>query len=139
MTSDVDWVPGHLEHLSTEESLTLAASRPIGRISYCTDLGPVTIPVNHRVIDGDIYLLTSPASGWLRPLSQGSQVCFEVDDIDEFFHYGWSVLIHGPVCAPELGAFPADKELPKPWAGGERTFLIKIRTERVTGRRVMEA
>jgi len=137
MTPDVGWLPGKLEHLSTEESLELAASRPIGRIGFCTEDGPVTIPVNHRVVDGHVYVFTSPQSSWLRPLAQSSLACFEVDDIDEFFHYGWSVLIQGRASVPEPAGFPVEHNLPQPWAGGDRTLLIKIRTERVTGRRVL--
>jgi nitroimidazol reductase NimA-like FMN-containing flavoprotein (pyridoxamine 5'-phosphate oxidase superfamily) len=114
----------------------LLASRPLGRISYGTHSGPVTLPVNHVVIEGDVYFRTAADSDLGRTLTTQPRVCYEVDDFDEFFRFGWSVLVRGraTVVGPD---YPLSGDLPAPWAAGERSELIRIHSEAVSGRRVM--
>lgn len=129
--------PARLQSLPRDECWQLLGTRPLGRISYCTDRGPITVPVNHVLVDGDVYFRTSSVSDLGRQLLEEPHVCFEVDDIDEFFRFGWSVLIQGRANVVRAADYPPFSEFPDPWAGGIRTMLIRIRGDIVSGRRVM--
>ena len=137
MSIHEQWSPGRLREMSPTECLELVAGRPVGRVSYCTESGPVTIPVNHVLIDGDIVLRTSPHSELGQHLLAQPRVCYQVDDFDELHQSGWSVLIQGLAIIVGPADLPPDAPRPAPWAEGARTLSIRIRADRVTGRRVM--
>lgn len=64
-------------------------------------------------------------------------VAFEVDDFDTFDHSGWSVLIVGTCTEVPAGELAALEELRvHPWAHGERTHVVRITVEFVSGRRI---
>jgi hypothetical protein len=137
MSVDERWFPGRLRDIPLPECLELVASRPVGRISYCSVSGPGTVPVNHVLIDGDILLRTSPHSELGQHLIEKPRVCNQVDDFDEFTQSGWSVLIQGLATIIQPSELPPTAEHPAPWVEGSRTLHIRIRGDRVTGRRVM--
>ncbi len=139
MSVHEQWFPGRLRDVPPTECLELAASRSVGRISYCTESGPVTVPVNHVLVEGDILLRTSPHSDLGQHLLAEPRVCYEVDDFDEFNQSGWSVLIQGEATIIDPDELPAGAERPAPWAEGARTLHIRIRGDNVSGRRVMGA
>jgi uncharacterized protein len=139
MSLHEQWFPGRLRDIPLSECLELVASRPIGRVSYCSEAGPVTVPVNHVVIERDVLLRTSPHSELGQHLMAEPRVCYEVDDFDEFNQSGWSVLIQGLATIIKPNELPAGAETPAPWVEGARTLHIRIRGDRVTGRRVMGA
>ena len=66
----------------------------------------------------------------------GMNVAFEIDEVDEASHVGWSVVVHGE--ASESHTLPAvmhDRDLAlEPWARGDKTRYIRIHPTRVTGR-----
>lgn len=126
-----------LEKLDREECLNLLASRSVGRVGITIAALPAIFPVNFAVMDGDIVFRSSPGSK-LTAAAQRAVVAFEVDDADNMFHSGWSVLVVGP--AYEI-TDPAELErahaLPlTPWAPGAKGHYIRIRSEIVSGRRV---
>ena len=84
MSVHEQWLPGHLRDIPPRECLELVATRPIGRVSYCSQAGPVTVPVNHVLVDRDILLRTSPHSDLGQHLLGEPRVCYQVDDFDEF-------------------------------------------------------
>lgn len=126
-----------LEKLSREECLRLLEARSVGRVGITLSALPVIFPVNFAVMDGDVVFRSSPGSK-LTAAAQRAVVAFEVDDVDNMYHAGWSVLIVGPayeiIDGTELEKAHA---LPlTPWAPGTKGHFIRIRSEIVSGRRV---
>jgi uncharacterized protein len=137
MSDHEQWFPGSLRDIPLPECLELVASRPVGRISYCSAHGPVTVPVNHVSIDRDILLRTSPHSDLGQHLLEEPRVCYQVDDFDEFNQSGWSVLIQGLATIIQPSDLPTTAEHPAPWVEGARTLHIRIRGDTIAGRRVL--
>ena len=78
---------------------------------------------------------TSPY-GPLSELSQPTDVAFEVDEIDQQHHEGWSVVVHGRAQGVErpdevVRLWAASGV---PWAPGMRNLMIQITPTRMSGR-----
>ncbi len=126
-----------LERLSADESQKLVAPGGVGRFVYMDREGPVAVPVNFRVLDGDIVFRTD-SMATVQAASSGDQVSFEVDHLDEALTEGWSVLLTGG--AREI-VDPEEIEQVRslgiaPWAGGERRTFVRLVPRQVTGRRI---
>jgi hypothetical protein len=135
MTLNHLWFSGHLQELPIDECLELLDQRPIGRISYCTQTGPVTVPVNH-ILDGqDVIFRTSPDSELGEHLLSEPRVCFQVDSIDEFTQSGSSVLVRGRAKVIHPMELPVGAS-PTPWVDGTRVLHVRVTGETITGRRV---
>ncbi|MGH3483677.1 MAG: pyridoxamine 5'-phosphate oxidase family protein [Nocardioidaceae bacterium] len=131
--------PALFQHLPTEECRELLAAKSVGRVGFNGPDGPQILPVNYVIYQDDIYFRTAVESAISRA-TPDSRVAFEVDDIDEFMQRGWNVLAVGDadhVDDPELLVELWGDQGPKPWAVGTRPQLIRIRTSRLTGRRVL--
>ncbi len=130
-------VGARLIDLDTSESLNLLARGGVGRFVYLEPRGPVAVPVNFRMFEGDIVFRTA-ASTQLASRAAQQRVSFEVDHIDDALREGWSVLVSGRsrlvTDAEELGRLQG-LEL-KPWAAGPRNSYIRITPEEITGRRI---
>lgn len=131
------WDRGELQTLSSAECLQLLGSRDLGRMAYNDPDGPVVIPVNF-VLDGDtVIIATSPHTDLGRHAHAGT-VAFQVDEVDQQAHSGWSVLLRGTVEAVEYAELPASyHSRPAPWAGGVRTRYLRIVPSNITGRRLL--
>ena len=126
-----------LEALGRDECMALIAAGGVGRFVFLEGRGPVAVPVNFRVLDGDIVFRTGRSTAIAARADQ-QRVSFEVDHLDEALAEGWSVLVSGrarPVQDPteldglrRLGV--------QPWAGGQRDSYYRLRPEDVTGRRI---
>jgi len=141
--SDVNVAPGRhapahharLSTLSAEECSALLGERGIGRIVFVAPRGPVALPVNYTVIDGDVVFRTA-ADNTIDTNSSDAPVSFEVDHIDEASGEGWSVLLTGRLHRFE-GAPEALKENdPTPWASGDRPVLLRLTPSERSGRRI---
>jgi transcriptional regulator with XRE-family HTH domain len=143
---DVDRPPGpgragphpHLDVLSSEQCEAHLAGGGVGRFVFLAPEGPVALPVNFRFLDGDVIFRTR-AEGVLAAAA-GSTVSFEVDQIDEAMSEGWSVLITG---AAQLVDDPAELDRlvqlgVEPWPGGHRDAVIRVVTERISGRAIRQ-
>jgi nitroimidazol reductase NimA-like FMN-containing flavoprotein (pyridoxamine 5'-phosphate oxidase superfamily) len=100
--------------------------------------GPVALPVNYVLDQNDIVFRTEAWSSIHATPSTG-RVSFEVDEIDDHEHVGWSVLATGTVRAVED---PSDlqhvtKLHPTPWARGDRDRYLRLSVQTVTGRRLV--
>ncbi len=124
--------------MTYEKCRELLASKVVGRAAVCTPAGPRIMPVNFSVVDDAIVFRTTPYSvlgtyGW------NTQLAFEVDDVDETGHTGWSVMALGRgtmVEDPhELEEIRASDD-PTPWAGGLRQLYVRLRWTELTGRRI---
>jgi len=143
---DVDRPPGpgragphpHLDVLDRAECEAHLALGGVGRLVFLAHDGPVALPVNFRVLDGDVVFLTC-ADGVLAAAA-GARVGFEADRIDEAMSEGWSVLVAGRarlvVDPVELGAIAALGI--EPWPGGRRGAVMRIETDSISGRRIRQ-
>jgi uncharacterized protein len=127
-----------LEDLSRAECLELLAARHFGRIGVVADGQPIIFPVNNVFDDGHMAVRTDPGAK-LTAAAQG-RVAFEVDEIDESSHTGWSVLVTGvgwevtdglDATSVTTRRFPVDT-----WAPGQKSRWIRIESEQVSGRRL---
>lgn len=128
-----------LEVLPDGECLRLLHAGGVGRVVLVDQRGPVALPVNYAVLDGDVVFRTEESS----PLASldGRLVGFEVDRIDDAMRQGWSVLVTGRprvVADPEELAAVSNLLL-DPWAGGQRDVVLRIAVAEISGRRIVTA
>ena len=137
MGFDERWFQGHLRDLDDKECWELVETRPVGRIAYTDQTGPMLLPVNFAVDAGTVLFRVSAYSPLGRYLP-GRSVAFETDEIDEYTRSGWSVVVRGRVEEAELDDVP-DEVRPRPWAEGQRTLYLRIVPTAVSGRRLLAA
>jgi len=135
MTSQ-PWYSSKLHDLGREECLRLLQSQRVGRIAFADDSGPDVLPVNF-VMDGEDVLLTTTGYGAIARAASGARVAFEVDAIDEFNEAGWSVVVRGRATRESPFDLPAER--PRSWADGTRTYVLRIKSDVITGRRLIPA
>lgn len=125
-----------LEVLSPAECRRLLASGGVGRFVFANERGPVAMPVNFRIMDGDVVFRTAGDSSLAAPPDM-ELVSFEVDHIDEAMSAGWSVLVTGHVRRVTPDEYRRLEELGvEPWAGGQRTVYLRIEQRDISGRRI---
>lgn len=123
--------------LSPADCERLVGDRGIGRFVFDSERGPVALPVNYLMVDGDVVFRTASDTSIDR-VDPESAVGFEVDAIDDAMGNGWSVLFTGNVQRVEA---PADiRRLEAlgldPWAGGQRDVLLRLVPVERSGRRI---
>ena len=126
-----------LETITTDECRVLVAPGGVGRVVFTDATGPVALPVNFRMLDGDVVFRTEATATVLSSLGSGP-IAFEVDHLDEALTEGWSVLLRGE--AREIDD-PGEREEAlsagiTPWAAGDRDALVRIEVRRWSGRRI---
>ncbi|MER5281156.1 pyridoxamine 5'-phosphate oxidase family protein [Streptomyces sp. NPDC002809] len=124
--------------LDESESWALLGDHGVGRVALASGDGPVVLPLNYQVLDGEVMFSTAEHS----PLAaaDGTEIAFEADHIDDAFSRGWSVLLVGPVRVVtdedearrlRASAYSA------PWAGEGREHVMVLSPRRVTGRKIV--
>lgn len=68
----------------------------IGRLGFSSEDGPTVLPVNYRLVGGEIVFHTDTGS-LLSTAIMRVPVAFEVDDVDVAWKEGWRVLVRGKV------------------------------------------
>lgn len=126
----------HLERLTRAECRQLLPNATIGRLAVPTPNFPTVEPVSFAVIEGELVVAARAGSA-ADAVAAGTWLSFEADVLDAAQHRGWSVVVSGPVeeldddvvalVRPQLGPWPA--------APGDR--LLLIRSERITGQRIV--
>ncbi|MFB6665823.1 helix-turn-helix domain-containing protein [Streptomyces parvus] len=110
----------------------------VGRVALTLEDGPVVLPVNYQVLDGEVMFRTGDDS----PLAAAAdtEIAFEADHFDDAFSRGWSVLIVGtvrPVADGDASRQLREAAFSTPWAGKEREHVMLLRARRITGRRIL--
>ncbi len=128
-----------LEELTSAECYALIATRTIGRLGVVIERYPEVLPVNY-VLDRHVILFRSHAGPKL-DAAHRANVTFEVDAVDIERRTAWSVLVRGLAEVVEPGDTPARAariagDGPRPWAPGDKPYLVRIIPHRVTGRRL---
>jgi len=127
------------EIMSPDECWTQLSRTPVGRIAFVAAGSPVILPVNYAV-DGRAVVVRTAIGEKLHAASVGQPVAFEVDSWEDRHRSGWSVLVQGVAEEVEDAATLARLEGLglQPWADSvERDRWIRIRTEEVSGRRLV--
>jgi hypothetical protein len=138
MNADERWFQGHLREIDEAECWELVRSREVGRVAYVDARGPMVIPITFAVDDGSVLFRVAPYSEVARHLP-GARSAIEVDDIDYFTRTGWSVVLRGRIEMVEGDDVPSPESRPTPWPEGQRTLLLRLTPDAVTGRRLLEA
>jgi hypothetical protein len=137
MNTKDGWFQGRLLDLDGDECLELLAVKQVGRLGYADEDGPVVVPVNYVLHDGNVFFRTSPHTELGRH-TRSATVAFEVDDIDDFTQSGWSVLVRGPAEYVDPDDLPAAEDArPTPWPQGMRPLHVRIRPRSISGRRLL--
>ncbi len=131
--------PGAREHvlrtLSPVECFDLLEPGGVGRVGFASPDGIVMLPVNFAVTDKTLIFRTAPDTQLA--LHADAQISFEVDHLDEEFHEGWSVLVHGHAHLVkderEVQHLERRTHL-ESWAGGARDVYVRIAPSRISGR-----
>ncbi len=125
--------------LGYDECLRLLGDGTVGRFAINAPDGPHIVPVNYTVLDGAIYVRTTPYSV-LGTYGRNALVAFEVDHLDEEQHLGWSVVARGrsnAVLDPSELRRVTHAAGPEPWAKGHRTLVLALRWRELSGRRLV--
>ena len=127
-----------LIELDREECLELLAAKSVGRIAYAADYGARILPVNYVLADDSIVFRTVP-DGEIFHHALSSVCAFEIDETDEFFESGWSVVVVGRLELATGDDFDHMRygKLPQPWATGSRYMFVRLPCTQVSGRRVI--
>ena len=129
-----------LEVLDRTECLRLLGGAAVGRIAGTSGALPVVLPVGYA-LDGESIVLETGRGTTLDFATTGSVVAFEVDNLHERGHSGWTVMVTG--VAQEVRDAPEVDRLRRllhddDQDGSARRF-VRISSELVSGRRVHRA
>jgi transcriptional regulator with XRE-family HTH domain len=109
----------------------------IGRAVFRVSGHPVALPVNFRMLDGDVVFRSSE-DGSVSRIAADEPVSFEVDRLDDAMSEGWSVLaegtmrrVHDPDELRQVEALGIE-----PWAGGALPAYFRLGVRTLTGRRI---
>ena len=120
------------ECLDDHEARRLLGWESIGRLATGADgEPPEVVPVNYALDGDDVVFRCEPRRA---EHLRDRVASFEVDRFDPVHQTGWSVLVAG-----RLEEIPANVELDAAiasWAPGLRHVLMRLRTERRSGRRI---
>jgi nitroimidazol reductase NimA-like FMN-containing flavoprotein (pyridoxamine 5'-phosphate oxidase superfamily) len=121
------------------ECLGLLGSVSVGRIAWVHGDVPRILPVNHRILNGQVMIRTGEGSD-LATQAVGSAVAFEVDNVDFVHLTGWSVVVNG-VCRLLDDARIRDLALESltSWVEGAKAVVLTIESTSMTGRRLVSA
>lgn len=128
------WFSSKLREVPEDECRRLLHAREVGRLAFCDDSGPDVLPVNY-VMDGDDVLIATSPYGAIARSGGGARVAFEVDELDDYTESGWSVVVRGR--ASRESPFETTEERPHPWADGNRSYVMRIHTDAISGRRLI--
>jgi hypothetical protein len=127
-----------LTELDRAECMELLGAKSVGRIAYATEAGARILPVNYVLVDDSVIFRTVP-DGEIFRHAINSNCAFEIDETDEFFELGWSVVAVGSLQLATEDDFARMRygKLPEPWAGGRRWMFVRLPCEQVSGRRLI--
>jgi nitroimidazol reductase NimA-like FMN-containing flavoprotein (pyridoxamine 5'-phosphate oxidase superfamily) len=125
--------------LSTTECRERLDRGGVGRLAFLTPQGLRIVPLNYAT-NADAVVFRTVADSELGTFGEGAEAAFEIDEVDSRTEEGWSVVAFGRLERPSQ-----DDEVwdihgwrnPTPWSGDHRNFHLKLRWERLTGRRIL--
>jgi hypothetical protein len=128
-----------LEVLNRRQCLDLLQGVRVGRLVFSEDALPTVQPVNFRLWRNDLVIRVAGGAK-LAAAAHNVVVAFEADELDPDLRTGWSVTVVG--LAQSITDVDELVELSgtflQPWVDGRRDHFVRIRTEKMTGRRFRE-
>ena len=126
-----------LEILTEDQCREFLGREGVGRVGITIAGLPVIMPVNYAMVDGDVVFRTGDGSK-LHAASSGAIIAFEVDAFDAGEQAGWSVLAIGrsETIADAVEIERLVQHASATWAGGDRTHLVRLHPEMLSGRRI---
>jgi nitroimidazol reductase NimA-like FMN-containing flavoprotein (pyridoxamine 5'-phosphate oxidase superfamily) len=120
--------------LPEHECWDLLKSVALGRLVTAVDGRPQIFPVNFAVQNRTLLFRTAEGTK-LISVAINNHVLFEVDD--HSVAEGWSVIVEGYTRSLRTDEQIAEAERAQllPWTASAKTHYVRIRPERVTGRR----
>jgi len=110
----------------------------VGRLAFPTPDGLRIVPLNFCT-NADAIVFRTVADSELGTYGEGVDAVFEIDEIDHEAEAGWSVVAFGRIERPSESDEVWDIRgwrNPTPWSGDHRNFHLKLRWNRLTGRRL---
>jgi nitroimidazol reductase NimA-like FMN-containing flavoprotein (pyridoxamine 5'-phosphate oxidase superfamily) len=126
-----------LEPLSALECETLLAHHSLGRVAVWSGEHPAVLPVLYGLLDGDVVFRTAPGEK-LIAATLGQEVVFEIDGVEPARRTGWSVNVVGraELIVDRNDQARISQISIEQWAGDYRDEYVRVRTERLSGRRI---
>ena len=127
-----------LAALSREQCLELLSHVRVGRLVFTEAALPAVHPVNFRMWRGDVVIRVGDGAK-LETAMRNLVVAFQADDLDPDLHMGWTVTVVGHVetITATDDLLEISGTFLRPWVEGRRDHFLRIRTEKVTGRRLL--
>lgn len=128
-------VDNGLEFLSDQDCHRLLNRASIGRVGVSIAGVAVILPVRFAMVGDDIVFFTGRGLK-LSAAHDGKTMSFQIDGFDARRGTGWSVLVVGTAEEIERSEVYGQKaEILHPAAPGERSHIVRIRSDVVSGRR----
>jgi nitroimidazol reductase NimA-like FMN-containing flavoprotein (pyridoxamine 5'-phosphate oxidase superfamily) len=128
----------HLERLSPAESRRLLPTAPVGRLVVPGPHFPAVEPASFAVVEGELVVAVRAGSAG-DAVAAGTVVAFEADVLDRRLRQGWSVVVTGAVEDIDGDVAKLVRPLVSPWATVPGDRLLLVRSERVSGQRIVAA
>ncbi|MFC3890412.1 pyridoxamine 5'-phosphate oxidase family protein [Lentzea rhizosphaerae] len=127
-----------LEMLNPEQCLELLQTVRVGRLVFTESALPAVQPVNFRLHRGQVVIRVAGGAK-LAAATDRSVVAFEADELDPDLRTGWSVTVvgHAEPITEVAELLEISGTWLQPWADGRRDHFVRIRTQKVTGRKLL--
>jgi nitroimidazol reductase NimA-like FMN-containing flavoprotein (pyridoxamine 5'-phosphate oxidase superfamily) len=129
-----------LDILDRKQSLELLQTVQVGRLVFTEHALPAVQPVNFRLWKGDVVIRV--VGRWkVAAAARPIVVAFQADELDLDLRAGWSVTVvgHAQLITDVDDLVKLSGIFLQPWVDGRRDYFVRIRTEKVTGRRLRTA
>jgi nitroimidazol reductase NimA-like FMN-containing flavoprotein (pyridoxamine 5'-phosphate oxidase superfamily) len=128
-----------LEVLGRQQCLALLETVQVGRLVFTEDALPAVQPVNFRLCGDDVVIRVAGGAK-LDAAVRNFVVAFQADELDPDLRTGWSVTVvgHAQQITDVDELVEVSGTFVQPWVDGRRDHFVRIRTEKVTGRRLRE-
>jgi nitroimidazol reductase NimA-like FMN-containing flavoprotein (pyridoxamine 5'-phosphate oxidase superfamily) len=127
-----------LEVLDRQQCLALLDTVRVGRLVFTEGALPAVQPVNFRIHHDDVVIRVA-GGGKLAAATNNCIVAFQSDELDADLREGWSVTVvgHANLLTEVDELVDVAGIWLQPWVQGRREHFIRIRTEQITGRRLV--
>nr|WP_090280531.1 pyridoxamine 5'-phosphate oxidase family protein [Mycolicibacterium komanii]CRL76641.1 pyridoxamine 5'-phosphate oxidase-like protein [Mycolicibacterium komanii] len=128
-----------LESLNRRQCLDLLQGVRVGRLVFTEDALPAVQPVNFRLWRDDVVIRVAGGPK-LAAATDNQVVAFQADELDADLRTGWSVTVvgHAEPMTDVDELLEVAGTFIQPWVDGRRDHFVRIRTEKMTGRRFRE-
>lgn len=128
----------HLERLTRAECRQLLPGASVGRLAVPAPHFPTLEPVSFAVVEGELVVAVRAGSAG-EAVAAGTVVTFEADALETIDRRGWSIVVSGEVEDVDADVAAVLRSQLEPWPVTDTDRLLLIRSERMTGQRVVSA